>query len=73
MTRLLIVAFLIAVVVIASRRRGRKAVPRSGRGKPRVSSPGPHPIGAPERLVCGACGTEFDPEKSGWICPKCGK
>jgi hypothetical protein len=27
----------------------------------------------PERLVCGACGNEFNPDKSGWICPKCGK
>jgi rubrerythrin len=71
MTRLLIVVFLIAVVVIASRRRSKAA--RPGRRKSRVSGAAPRPIGAPERLVCGACGTEFDPEKSGWICPKCGK
>ena len=27
----------------------------------------------PERLVCGVCGKEFDPDATGWICPSCGK
>lgn len=27
----------------------------------------------PDRLVCGVCSESFDPEKTGWICPKCGK
>jgi rubrerythrin len=28
---------------------------------------------SPGQLVCGACGEQFDPEESGWICPSCGK
>jgi len=27
----------------------------------------------PDRLVCGVCGKEFDPDTTGWICPSCGK
>ena len=27
----------------------------------------------PDRLVCGVCSESFDPDKTGWICPKCGK
>lgn len=27
----------------------------------------------PKRLVCGACGREYDPQKSGWLCPQCHK
>ena len=39
---------------------------------------GPRPTAAqrarmPKQLVCGACGTAYDPHQSSWICPKCGK
>jgi len=41
------------------------------------AKPGPRPRKGPnlpsDRLVCGACGKEFDPEQTGWICPSCGK
>jgi hypothetical protein len=43
----------------------------------REGQPGPKPRGSPnlppDRLVCGVCGEAFDPEASGWICPKCKK
>ena len=41
--------------------RGPSNAPRRGRNLP------------PDRLVCGVCSESFDPEKTGWICPKCGK
>jgi len=64
MARLLIVVALLVFVVLLARRGGRLRPPSRGR----VSA------GAmPERLVCGACGAEFEPDKTGWICPKCGK
>jgi rubrerythrin len=31
------------------------------------------PSMAPETIVCGACGVSFDPDASGWVCPRCGK
>ena len=71
MMRLLIVAGLILFVVIATRRARNEAGKEPRRR--RKSGSGRRSIGPPERLVCGACGTEFDPEESGWICPKCGK
>jgi len=41
------------------------------------NKPGPRPRRGPslppDRLVCGICGAAFDPEASGWICPKCKK
>jgi hypothetical protein len=27
----------------------------------------------PKHLVCGACGRQYDPTASGWICPQCHK
>jgi hypothetical protein len=69
MARLLIVVALLVFVMVATRRMLRE---NRGTGRRRRDS-GPRPAGPPERLVCGVCGMEFDPEKSGWICPKCGK
>ena len=64
MSRLLIVIALIVFVGLLARRGGKlRPTQRS-----RVGTGG-----MPERLVCGACGAEFEPEKSGWLCPKCGK
>lgn len=41
------------------------------------TKPGPkrrsNPNLPPDRMVCGICGEAFDPEASGWICPKCKK
>ena len=28
---------------------------------------------APQTLVCAKCDTRYDPEVSGWACPRCGK
>lgn len=36
----------------------------------RATAPDPH---MPKHLVCGACGREYDPQKSGWLCPQCHK
>jgi hypothetical protein len=73
MARLLIVAALIVFVVLSLRRALREGrAPQRPRGGSGSSRP-PGTPGPPERLVCGACGAAFDPEKSGWICPKCGK
>jgi rubrerythrin len=71
MARLLIVVALIVFVVLAARRALLKA--RAQAQRPHRTGDERRPIGPPERLVCGACGTEFEPDKSGWICPKCGK
>jgi hypothetical protein len=30
-------------------------------------------LGMPKHLVCGACGGQYDPQQSGWICPQCHK
>jgi hypothetical protein len=77
--RLLLLGLLVAFLVHAVRRAlaaGREQ--RARRSRPGGSNEehdaqdrgGSLP---PERLVCGACGHEFNPEQSGWICPKCGK
>jgi hypothetical protein len=69
--RLLLLGLLIGFLVHAVRRAlaaGREANARDPRD-PRADRGGT----APDQLVCGACGQEFDPEQSGWICPKCGK
>jgi hypothetical protein len=67
--RLLLLFGLVAFLVHSVRRAltaGRQA---DGPRQPRERG-GSLP---PERLVCGACGSEFNPDQSGWICPKCGK
>lgn len=47
------------------------------RGATKDARPGPRPRKSPnlppDRLVCGVCSESFDPEQTGWICPKCGK
>lgn len=46
----------------------RRGYSSGGRARGRV------PPGAmPEQLVCGACGAQYDPQATGWICPKCHK
>ncbi len=72
MARLLIVFALLVFVVMSTRRALRQA--RSPQAGPRKQARSERaPGGPPKRLVCGACGADFDPEQSGWICPKCGK
>lgn len=66
--RLLLLAGLVAFLVHAIR-RAIGASREVGAGDPRARG-GALP---PDKLVCGACGQEFEPDKSGWICPKCGK
>jgi hypothetical protein len=75
--RLLLLGLLVAFLVHAVRRAlaaGREQNARGprpgGDGEGRRDGTGSLP---PDRLVCGACGHEFNPEQSGWICPKCGK
>jgi hypothetical protein len=78
-TRILLLAALALFVVVALRRAfaaGRASTvppqrPR-GPGAPRDDAR-PRSGGSPQQLVCGACGHDFDPEESGWICPRCGK
>lgn len=67
--RLLLLVGLVAFLVHAMRRA-------LAAGREAGGSPPPRERGGslpPERLVCGACGAEFNPDQSGWICPKCGK
>jgi hypothetical protein len=69
MARLLLTAVVIALLLWAVRRAlGAGPV----RGRSRRGVPGGK-LGPPEQLVCGACGAEFEADKNGWICPKCGK
>ena len=68
MTRLLIVAALIAFVLLTARR-----LFSAGRRRAPGEKPGRDALGRPERLVCGNCGAEYDAAASGWTCPKCGK
>jgi len=81
--RLLLLGMLVAFLVHAVRRalaagrdqrargpRPNGGEPGGGDGQGRREGAGSLP---PDRLVCGACGHEFNPEQSGWICPKCGK
>ena len=71
MARLVIVVSLIAFVIWTVRRSRRQSEQIEERL--REMRRGARPIGPPEQLVCGECGTAFEPDKSGWICPKCGK
>jgi rubrerythrin len=72
MTKLLIVLGLIAFVLL-NLRRARKEAERARALRRSRATAGERPLGPPQQLVCGECGTEFEPDKSGWICPKCGK
>jgi rubrerythrin len=78
--RLLLLGLLIAFLVHAVRRALAAGREHAGRGRRPDGGGGDGGDGGggggslpPERLVCGACGHEFNPEQSGWICPKCGK
>ena len=79
MTRILLVAAIALFVLVALRRAfaaGRASVLPERGSRPSGAAPRqPRTRSAesPDRLVCGACGEQFDPEKSGWICPRCGK
>jgi hypothetical protein len=69
MARLLLTAAVIALLLWAVR-RALGAGRRTGRSRGGV--PGGK-LGAPEQLVCGVCGVEFEADKNGWVCPRCGK
>lgn len=76
MTRILLL-FALALFVIVVLRRALSAgkvdeLPR-GRSRGPSARPPARASQSPDKLVCGACGQEFDPEESGWICPRCGK
>jgi len=69
MTRLLLVIAAIVLLGLMVRKALTAAINEAKPGpKPRKS-----PNLPPDRLVCGVCGESFDPDKTGWICPKCGK
>jgi len=69
MTRILLALAAIAIFALLIRNA------LLGAGKD--SRPGPRPRRnpslPPDRLVCGMCGEPYDPEQSGWACPKCKK
>ena len=74
--RLLLLGLLVAFLVHAVRRAlaaGRQPGGRGPRANRDGDGDGDSDGRAPQRLVCGACGHEFDAEQSGWLCPKCGK
>jgi hypothetical protein len=61
---------LVTLVVLWAKRFMRRRPPGRSRATPR----GNVTAGVmPEQLVCGACGAQYDPQASGWICPKCHK
>lgn len=70
MTRILLALAAIAIFALLLRNA------LLGAGK-KESKPGPRPRRnpslPPDRLVCGMCGEPYDPEQSGWACPKCKK
>jgi hypothetical protein len=64
MRRLLLLVGVLALLFWFIRRAARPRVPGGAR-RGRLRG------GAPKSLVCGSCGAEFEPEKSGWTCPHC--
>lgn len=66
MPRLLFYVVLAVVVVTWIRRFAAK---RSDA----PTSSGASVRGMPRRLVCGACGKEYEPLTNGWLCPNCHK
>jgi hypothetical protein len=68
MARLLLIAVVIGLLLWLVR-RALGGGPRTRRGGGAASGK----LGAPEQLVCGECGAEFDADKHSWICPRCGK
>jgi rubrerythrin len=67
--RLLFYVALFTVVVLWAMRYLKS---RGGQVRPPRASGAPS-ARMPKELVCGACGTAYDPHKSSWICPKCGQ
>jgi rubrerythrin len=77
MTRLLlglaaiiVLGLMVRSALIAAMKDGK---PGSGSGPRSGPAPRRDRKLPPDRLVCGVCGDAFDPEQTGWICPKCGK
>ncbi len=71
MTRILFILAMLAGLGLMVRRAVKAAMREGMQDAPPKDWRKRAPNLPPERLVCGACGAEFDPEKSGWICPKC--
>jgi hypothetical protein len=64
--RLLFYAVLAILAAMWMRRLSLARSSGDGGGKsPRVAR------GMPQRLVCGACGKEYEPLTNGWLCPQC--
>ena len=70
MMRIVLILTAIAVLGLFIRSALIAAMKDGGRPAPRRRS---SPSLPPKTLVCGICGESFDPEASGWICPKCRK
>lgn len=71
MIRFAITLLVIILVLTALRRLGASSASRrEQQSKPPAKRP---PRGTPRSLVCGDCGTQFEPVKDGWVCPSCGK
>jgi len=66
------IALIIAAIVVLGL-MVRSALIAAGKD----AKPGPKPRKSPnlppDTLVCGVCSESFDPDKTGWICPKCGR
>jgi hypothetical protein len=74
MTRFVLTLTVIILFLVALRRLGSASPPRADGGGSGSKPPArPAPRGAPRALVCGDCGTQFEPNKDGWVCPSCGK
>jgi hypothetical protein len=71
MTRFVFTIALVCLVIYLVRRMF--APPPAPAADSRGPSKGGVPRGSPRALVCGDCGTQFEPAKDGWKCPSCGK
>ena len=63
MPRLLFYVVLAVIVVLWLQRVARSRAKTPAKLDPHM----------PKQLVCGACGSEYDPQKNGWLCPQCHK
>jgi len=66
-SRFLITLAIFAFGVMLLRRALRKPHDAAPRGGGRLRDEGPH------TLVCGECGARYDPNITGWVCPRCTK
>jgi rubrerythrin len=71
MTRFALTLVIIIVFLVALRRLFASSLPRGDSASRPPAKRAPR--GAPRSLVCGDCGTQFEPGKEGWVCPSCGK